>query len=108
MLPSSEKHALLAEEYYQSNIAVTFCTLLQKDFILHTNTGIRYMFKSTNDEIITWNIYEINSCMQSSRTVQHEMNTSTPYYRPARPCSVFAVHLSVVDPNVITGACCVS
>ena len=82
MLPSSEKHALLAEEYYQSNIAVTFCTLLQKDFILHTNTGIRYMFKSTNDEIITWNIYEINSCMQSSRMAKNEVNTWTRYFCP--------------------------
>ena len=33
-------------------MAVTFCTILQKDFIFHINTGIRSIFNSTNDEKI--------------------------------------------------------
>jgi len=62
-LPLSEKHALfLVDEYHQSNIAVTFCTFLWTDFIFHTNTEIRFMFKSTNDETITGSICEINNC----------------------------------------------
>ena len=64
LLSSSEKHALfLADEYYQSNITVTFWTILLKDFIFNTNPGIRFIFKSTNDERITENICEIKSCM---------------------------------------------
>ena len=41
LLPSSEKHALfLADEYHQSNMAVTVCTILQKDSIFHIKTEI--------------------------------------------------------------------
>jgi len=64
LLASSEKHALfLADEYHQSNIAVTFCTILQQDYIFPTNTEIKFMLKSTNDETITGNISQINICM---------------------------------------------
>jgi len=59
LLPSSEKDApFLVDEYHQSNMAVTFCAILQKDFIFHTNIKVR-----KNYETITGNIYEINSCM---------------------------------------------
>ena len=41
LLTSSEKHALFqADEYHQSNMAVTFCAILETDFIFHTNTEI--------------------------------------------------------------------
>jgi len=53
----------MADEYHQSNIDVTFCTIFQEDFFFHTNTGIRFMHKSTNDEKISENICEINSCV---------------------------------------------
>ena len=52
------------------HIVDTLCAALQKDFIFHTNTGIRFKFKSTNDETITGNICEINSCMWSSKMVK--------------------------------------
>ena len=60
LLPSSEKHALfLADEYHWSNMAVTFCTILHQHLIFHTNTEVIFMFKSTNNEKITGNMYGI-------------------------------------------------
>jgi len=48
-----KKHALfLADEYHQSNMAVTFCAILKKDYIFHSNAEVRFMYKSTNDEYL--------------------------------------------------------
>ena len=73
--PSSEKHALLlANEYYQSNMAVNFCGNLY--FIFHTNTELRFMFKSTNDKAIIGNIYEISSCKNGVNLFSGHLNSA--------------------------------
>ena len=84
---SFEKHALFLanDDYHQSIIAVTFCTNLQNYLISHTNSRIRFKFKSTNDDRI-WSVLIRSPPITWSKLVDRNIRVMAEPYCPHYWC----------------------